>query len=200
MGGWYVDCSTLVYKDLWGGIFPIVELRCVAPTNFQLVERGYRSATVTWRQNETPDQYQLSIGPVGIEPDSGTMVTTTDTFYTFTDLEPDTRYMVWVRKACRYITASYDTLVWSDWSSPTGFFALGMDEVEADGVRITSQRGSIVVEGAEGREVRVYDMLGREVNGKAKSEKGEATLSVPAAGIYMVRVGELPTRKVAVLR
>ena len=161
----------------------------MAPTNFQLVERGYRSATVKWQQYDTPERYQLSIGPVGIEPDSGTMVTTTDTFYTFTDLEPDTRYMVWVRKACRYITASYDTLVWSDWSSPTGFFALGMDEVEADGVRITSQRGSIVVEGAEGREVRVYDMLGRPVGDHA----------LPA-GIYMVRVGNLPTRKVAVIR
>ena len=184
----YYRCNN-THSILWGCIFPIVGLRCVAPTNFQLVERGYRSATVKWQQYDTPERYQLSIGPVGIEPDSGTMVTTTDTFYTFTDLEPDTRYMVWVRKACRYITASYDTLVWSDWSSPTGFFALGMDEVEADGVRITSQRGSILVEGAEGRDVRVYDMLGRPVGDHA----------LPA-GIYMVRVGNLPTRKVAVIR
>ena len=184
----------------WGGIFPIVKLRCTAMGNLHLVEQGYRSATVAWRQNETPEQYQVSIGPVGNKPDSGAMFYTTDTFYTFTNLEPDTNYSVWVRKACRYTTSTYDTIVWSEWSNEVVFMAVGINEVEADGVRITSQRGSIVVEGAEGREVRVYDMLGREVNGKGKSEKGEVTLSVPAAGIYMVRVGELPTRKVAVLR
>ena len=189
-----------IHYGLWGGIFPIVKLRCTAMGNLQLVEQGYLSATVDWRQNETPEQYQVSIGPVGNKPDSGAMFYTADTFYTFTNLEPDTNYSVWVRKACRYTTAGYDTIVWSDWSNEVVFTAVGIDEVEADGVRITSQRGSIMVEGAEGREVRVYDMLGREVNGKGKSEKGKVTLSVPAAGIYMVRVGELSIRRVVVVR
>ena len=204
---WYqslsLDTITSAYGfpgAIGGGLFPIVKLRCTAMGNLQLVEQGYRSATVAWRQNETPEQYQVSIGPVGNKPDSGAMFYTTDTFYTFTNLEPDTRYSVWVRKACRYTTYGYDTIVWSDWSNEVVFMAVGIDEVEADGVRITSQRGSIVVEGAEGREVRVYDMLGREVNGKGKSEKGKVTLSVPAAGIYMVRVGELPIRRVVVVR
>ncbi|MBO7101138.1 MAG: T9SS type A sorting domain-containing protein [Bacteroidales bacterium] len=182
--------------------------------NLQLVEQGYLSATVAWRQNETPEQYQVSIGPVGNKPDSGAMFYTTDTFYTFTNLEPDTNYSVWVRKACRYITAGYDTIVWSDWSNEVVFTAVGIDEVEADGVRITSQRSSIVVEGAEGREVRVYDMLGREVTHSsvsvcsARNATGislpnlgeQRRIAVPTAGIYMVRVGNLPTRKVAVLR
>ena len=186
----------------WGVVFPIIKLRCVEP-RLRFVSKTSGTATVAWRQNDTPEQYQLSITPwdiAGTDPDSGAMFYTTDTTFTFTDLQPDTRYSVWVRKACRYTTSAYDTIVWSEWSNEVVFMAVGIDEVEADGVRITGQHGSIVVEGAEGREVRVYDMLGREVNGKAKSEKGEATLSVPAAGIYMVRVGELPTRKVAVLR
>ena len=186
-------------KMAWGVVFPIIKLRCVEP-RLRLEGRGGLSATVAWRQNETPEQYQVSIGPVGNKPDSGAMFYTTDTFYTFTNLEPDTNYSVWVRKACRYTTSAYDTIVWSEWSNEIIFMAVGIDEVEADGVRITSQRGSIVVEGAEGREVRVYDMLGREVNGKGKSEKGKVTLSVPAAGIYMVRVGELPIRRVVVVR
>ena len=79
--------------------------------------------------------------------------------------------------------------MWSDWSNEVVFTAVGIDKVEADGVRIISQRGSIVVEGAEGHEVRIYDMLGRPVGDHA----------LPA-GIYMVRVGNLPTRKVAVIR
>lgn len=155
---------------------------------------------MVWQQYDAPEQYQLSIGPVGIEADSGTMYYTTDTSYTFTDLEPDTRYMVWVRKACRYTTAGYDTLVWSEWSGPVGFFALGVDEVEADGVRLSGQNGHILVQDAEGKEVRVYDMLGREVNGKRKVESGKCVLAVPTAGVYMVRVGNLPARRVVVMR
>ena len=197
--GFGIPCSSIW---AWGTVFPIIKLRCVEP-RLRLEERGGLSATMAWQQNDTPEQYQLSITPwdiAGTDPDSGAMFYTTDTFYTFTDLQPDTRYSVWVRKACRYTTSAYDTIVWSDWSNEVVFMAVGIDEVEADGVRITGQRGSIVVEGAEGREVRVYDMLGREVNGKTKSEKGKVILAVPTAGIYMVRVGNLPTRKVAVLR
>ena len=199
----YVSASAL-----GGGIFPIVKLRCTAMGNLQLAEQGYRSATVAWRQNETPEQYQVSIGPTGNKPDSGAMFYTTDTFYTFTNLEPDTNYSVWVRKACRYTTAGYDTIVWSDWSNEVVFMAVGIDEVEADRVRITSQRGSIVVEGAEGREVRVYDMLGREVTHSSVSVTADSSpnlgeqrrIAVPATGIYMVRVGELPIRRVVVVR
>ena len=194
----------------WGTVFPIIKLRCVEP-RLRLAGRGGLSATVAWRQNDTPEQYQLSITPwdiAGTDPDSGAMFYTTDTTFTFTNLQPDTRYSVWVRKACRYTTSAYDTIVWSDWSNEVVFMAVGIDEVEADGVRITSQRGSIVVEGAEGREVRVYDMLGREVTHSSVSVTADSSpnlgeqrrIAVPAAGIYMVRVGELPTRKVAVLR
>ncbi|MBO7100461.1 MAG: hypothetical protein J6V98_00370 [Bacteroidales bacterium] len=176
-----------------------------------MAERGGLSATLAWLQNDTPEQYQLSITPwdmAGTDPDSGAMFYTTDTTFTFTDLQPDTRYSVWVRKACRYTTSAYDTIVWSEWSNEIVFMAVDIDEVEADGVRITSQHGSIVVEGAEGREVRVYDMLGRELTHSSVSVTADSSpnlgeqrrIAVPTAGIYMVRVGNLPTRKVAVLR
>ena len=173
---------------VWGGIFPIVKLRCVSP-RLWLSEQGYRTTTVAWRQNDTPEQYQLAIGHCGSMPDSGTSVYTTDTTYTFTDLEPDTCYSVWVRKACRYTTAGYDTVVWSNWSNELIFTTVGIDEVEGQGVRIHSVGNTIVVEGAEGKEVRVYDMMGREVRNEA----------LPA-GVYMVRVGDLPARKVVVMR
>ena len=183
----------------------------------RFVTKVNRTATVAWRQNDTPEQYQLSITPwdiAGTDPDSGAMYYTTDTSFTFTDLQPDTRYSVWVRKACRYTTSAYDTIVWSDWSNEIVFMFVDIDEVEADGVRITSQRGNIVVEGAEGREVRVYDMLGRELTHSSVSVcsvrnatgislpnlEEQQRIAVPTTGIYMVRVGNLPTRKVVVLR
>ena len=177
-----------MYSGKWGGIFPIVKLRCVSP-RLRLLEQGYGTATVAWRQNDTPEQYQLAIGLCGSVPDSGSSVYTTDTTYTFANLEPDTCYSVWVRKACRYTTAGYDTLVWSDWSNKLIFTTVGIDEVEGQGVRIRSTGNTIVVEGAEGKEVRVYDMMGREVRNEA----------LPA-GVYMVRVGDLPARKVVVVR
>ena len=198
-GGEYIGAPA---GGVWGVVFPIVNLRCVTP-RLSFVGKDAGMATVAWRQNDTPEQYQISITPwdiAGTDPDSGAMFYTTDTSFTFTDLQPDTRYSVWVRKACRYTTSAYDTIVWSDWSNEIVFMFVDIDEVEADGVRITSQRGSIVVEGAEGREVRVYDMLGREVCGKRKVESGKSSFTVPVAGIYMVRVGDLPARKVAVLR
>ena len=77
---------------------------------------------------------------------------------------------------------------------------VGITDVSADNVNVYVRAGCIVVEGAEGREVQIYDMLGREINGKTKSEKGDIMLPVPTAGVYMVRVGDLPARKVVVLR
>ena len=65
----------------------------------------------------------------------------------------------------------------------------GIGNVSTDDVIVYVQDGHIVVEGAEDREVRIYDMLGCTVDNHA----------LPA-GIYMVRVGDLPIRKVAVLR
>ena len=62
-------------------------------------------------------------------------------------------------------------------------------EVYGDDIHIYVTDGHIVIEGAQKEPITVYDMLGRPVDNQA----------LPA-GIYMVRVGELPARKVAVLR
>lgn len=71
--------------------------------------------------------------------------------------------------------------------APGGSEAIG--EIYKDDILIYAANGHIVIEGTLNESVTVYDMLGREVGDHA----------LPA-GIYMVRVGNLPTRKVAVLR
>ena len=71
--------------------------------------------------------------------------------------------------------------------APGGSEAIG--EAYGDDICIYAADGHIVIEGAQKEPVTVYNMLGRPVDNQA----------LPA-GIYMVRVGELPTRKVAVLR
>ena len=65
----------------------------------------------------------------------------------------------------------------------------GISDIDADGLRIYSENGRIAIEGAEGEAVAIYNMMGRDV----------CNDNLPA-GVYMVRVGNHPARKVAVIR
>ncbi len=62
---------------------------------------------------------------------------------------------------------------------------------------IYSADGRIVVRGAEGMMVRVFDMVGREVYHTTSPATEPSALP---GGIYMVKVGTLPARKVVVMR
>lgn len=64
----------------------------------------------------------------------------------------------------------------------------GISNTETDGISIYSEGGHIVVEGTTDV-VRVFDMVGRSVYNEA----------LPA-GVYMVKVGNYPARKVVVIR
>lgn len=67
--------------------------------------------------------------------------------------------------------------------------AVGIDEVPADAVRVYSRGGDIVVEGADGEPVQVFDIVGRPTANRALR-----------TGIYFVKVGNRPARKVTVIR
>ena len=169
----------------WGCIFPIKNLRCTAP-HVYLAGREGNDATVRWWQAEAGEAYQLSLGAYGSDPDSGLLATPADTFHTFTGLQPDAIYQVWMRKACRYTTAGYDTLVWSAWSHPLTFRAsVGIDEVDDDGLRVTVQGGCIAVQGlAPGERAEVYDMKGCRV---ALLPADGNTQPLPQ-GVYLLRM------------
>ncbi len=64
----------------------------------------------------------------------------------------------------------------------------GIDDIDAANIRIYSEAGRIVVEGTTD-EVNVYDMTGRSVRND----------NLPS-GVYMVKVGNLPARKVVVMK
>lgn len=64
---------------------------------------------------------------------------------------------------------------------------VGIVQVDNDDVTVTVHDGRVVVLGAEGVEVRVYDMMGRQMRNEA----------LPA-GVYVVKIGYLPARKVIV--
>lgn len=65
----------------------------------------------------------------------------------------------------------------------------GIDDIATDNIKVYSLDGHIVVEGADGEEVHIFDMMGRTIHNEA----------LPT-GIYMVKVGDRPARKVAVIR
>ncbi len=182
----------------WGFLFPIVQLRCTAPYLSMAGHEG-DATTVRWWQTEAGESYQVALGPYGSSPESATVVATTDTFHTFTGLQTDSIYSAWVRKACRYTTTGYDTLVWSDWSRPVVFrTTVGIGEVDDFTLQVASREGCIVVSGlTAGERVEVYDMLGRRV---AALMADGVTAPLPA-GLYLVRTtAHSRARRVAVLR
>ncbi len=183
----------------WACIFPIVGLRCVAP-KASLVERADGMVTVRWTQAEAGMEYQVAYGPYNVPPDSATVLTLTDTFCTVPEMNTGGVQGVWVRKACRYLTGGYDTTVWSNWSQPVLFRveSTGMEQVYSEGVHIGVREGMIAVEDDCGElpEVWVYDMMGRCLWRRAGGRSQQ--VAVPA-GVYAVRVGDSPARKVTVL-
>ena len=80
-----------------------------------------------------------------------------------------------------------------------------IDEIEENGVTVYAYDGRIVVEGAEGMEVRVYDMMGRMVAQSSGTYAPALTgtpskFRVPTSGVYMVKIGNMPAQRVVVLK
>ena len=75
---------------------------------------------------------------------------------------------------------------------------VGIDDVSADmNIFVTGNR--IVVRGAEGEDIYIYDLNGRTVATKANAgETMEFTME--SCGVYMVKVGNAPAKRVLVVR
>lgn len=77
----------------------------------------------------------------------------------------------------------------------TAYFASttdGIDDIETDGIRVYVVDGRIIVEGAENETVRVFDLMGLCV--------GDNCSQRLTTGVYLVKVGSLPARKVVVIK
>ena len=188
----YTTPTSPILGHLWGGIFPIVELRCTAPRGFRLCDTGI--PTACWSGDTNAEMYQVSVCNSLIEPELGTLATTYDTSYDLPYLHPDSAYLVYLRKQCGFIS---DT-VWSDWSGPlvigdTTGWAGNVGIAEASGPRVTltpnpaADRVTVTAEEMESVELIGTDgavLLRKECHGRC-----ELDLAGLASGIYMVRVG-----------
>ncbi len=76
---------------------------------------------------------------------------------------------------------------------------VGVDDVQTVNYMLYQQGGQIVVEGAEGSPVTVYDAVGR-VLATRRDTYGPVRFDAPAAGTYLVRVGSAAARRIVVVR
>ena len=76
----------------------------------------------------------------------------------------------------------------------------GIDDMQADHIRVWAASGCLYIEGANSKSVYVFDMTGRLVNSRLLSEEGVKSVPVPASGLYVVKIDGLPVRKVVVIR
>lgn len=94
----------------------------------------------------------------------------------------------------RYMDVDQDTSVMAVFAED----GVGIADAAADGVRVSAVDGRIVVEGADGQMVSLFDAMGRQL--AVRYGGTPIRLDVPASGIYLVKVGPYAARRVAVVR
>ena len=75
----------------------------------------------------------------------------------------------------------------------------GIDGVDARAAKVYSSVGQIVVDGANGDMVVLYDVNGRMLATK-RDDYAPLRFDVPASGSYLIRIGSKPARRVVVVR
>lgn len=96
-------------------------------------------------------------------------------------------------ESLRTLTVSEDTIL-------TAFFASNqdIDAAENEDFRFITHGERIVIEGAAGERVFVSDVLGRIVFNATVNEKAE--IAVRNRGVFFVKVGNRPARKIIVMQ
>ena len=72
----------------------------------------------------------------------------------------------------------------------------GIDDISADDIKVYVNGRNIVIEGSLDESVMVYDVMGRIIY----HDVVRAPITAPAAGVYMVKIGNAKARKVVILR
>lgn len=75
----------------------------------------------------------------------------------------------------------------------------GIDGVDVLNAKVYSSQGQIVVEGADGNKVTLFDVNGRVLATK-RDGFSQLRFDAPASGTYMIKIGKHAARKVVVIR
>ena len=76
---------------------------------------------------------------------------------------------------------------------------VGVNEVETVDAKIYVRNGQVVVEGADGHRVCLYDVNGRLLATK-QDDLIPLRFDIPSSGTYLVKIGDTHARKVVVIR
>ncbi len=76
---------------------------------------------------------------------------------------------------------------------------VGIDEVETLDAKIYANNGQIVVEGADGNKVVLYDVTGRILATKV-DEYAPLRFDIPVSGTYLVKIGNHAARRIVMIR
>lgn len=96
-------------------------------------------------------------------------------------------------------SAMRQVTITSDTTFSAVFYRVGIDGIDDDDFNVHVAGTTIHVEGAAGRMVRVYDAVGRQVAASAATSV-DHSVNVGTTGLYLVKVGKSPARRVMVLR
>ena len=77
---------------------------------------------------------------------------------------------------------------------------VGIQDLSISNVKIYSDGRNIIVDGAEGTSVEIYDMTGRLIVSDEHNNLNHRTFTVKSSGIYVVHTGNGITKKVMVVR
>ncbi len=161
------------------------------PYTFAVV--GDVQLTAFFYENGTPYQDTLILHDtlyVNVPVHDTTFVSITDTLLIH---EIDT---LWLRDTIYLPQYIHDTIVIHDTIYITQEDINGVEVLNA---KVYSSQRQIVVEGAEGNEVTLFDISGRVI--AARHDYGTPLrFEVSAAGTYMIKIGNYPARKVVVIR
>jgi len=173
----------------WGGSFPIVGFHCTTPPqNIRRVEITPDHCVMAW-DGGTDSVYEVVVGTYGATPDSiSRRYITTDTTIILDSLEYGTLYSFWVRGQCRYTTAAYDTVIWSNWGSTYISLPLSVEEAATQWLEVTPNptEGPVHIDAEDIREVWCISADGRR--SRLKVRDGQVSLSDYPAGLYVLEV------------
>ncbi len=99
--------------------------------------------------------------------------------------------------AHRYLVVVQDTAIQAEFAEGSGTEGIG--DVDALNAKVYINDGQIVVDGAEGNPVSLYDINGRLLATR-RDDFFPLRFDAPASGAYMIKIGNHPARKVVVIR
>ena len=80
---------------------------------------------------------------------------------------------------------------------------VGIQDNNLSNINVFTRSGEIIIENALGKTIQVFDIMGRiiyETTDTYSSYEEQISIKVPNSGVYLVKVGEYPTRKVVVVK